>query len=150
MTPVQIVLLVVGILVLVGGVQAAIWIPIVRRLNALPGKLEQEIAGTGERFVTPWERSSFHGSTGGAYGNIGGIGILAVTNRRVVFRKAAGSPIDIPVDAVAAVELLTSWRGRRRAGWRFVAFRTKEGAQVVFSSRGADVERWARGVRGGA
>jgi len=126
----QIVALVVAIIAGVGGIQAVIWIPLVRKLQRMPDALRTELGG--ERLLFGPERASFAGATA-EYGRVGGIGVLALTERRLAFRRAVGNKVvDVPADHILAVTEAHRWMGRRVGGRTFLILKLASGAQLGF------------------
>jgi hypothetical protein len=126
----QIVALVVGIIAVVGAVQAVIWIPIVRKLQRMPDALRTELGA--ERVLFGPERASFCGATA-EYGRVGGIGVLALTERRLAFRRAVGNKVvDVPADHIVAATEANRWMGRRVGGRTFLIVKLASGAELGF------------------
>jgi hypothetical protein len=132
MTPVQVVLLVFGILVLVAGVQAAIWIPILRKLRRMPGELSAELTHSGERVVLGPDRAVYRGSDDRNYSIVKGNGVVALTDKRIVFRKAIGKPLEVPISAIEGIResptFLRSWANGRQ----HLILKLRSGGEVGF------------------
>jgi hypothetical protein len=71
MSPAQVVLLVVGIVTLVALIQAAVWIPIARKLRRMPAMLRDELAASGERVIRAPEKGVYRGSIAREGGEVG-------------------------------------------------------------------------------
>jgi hypothetical protein len=108
-TAVFVVLLVVGILVL----QALIWIPIIvwfrRRSRRVAAELALELEG--EQVVRPPEKGNYRGATAPGYPVVKNNGLIALTQRRLVFRTLTGKAIEIPVDAITGVREAAVFKG---------------------------------------
>ena len=104
-----VVLLVVGILVL----QALIWIPIIvwfrRRSRRVAAELALELEG--EQVVRPPEKGNYRGATAPGYPVVKNNGLIALTQRRLVFRTLTGKAIEIPVDAITGVREAAVFKG---------------------------------------
>lgn len=131
MSPLAIVLMVVAILVGVAAIQAAIWIPIIRKLHRLPDQLRDELTGAGERIVRAPERGNYNGATS-IYGRVKGMGVIAMTDRRIAFRKAIGKPVDLPVDQIVGVRDDLWFLGAASRGRRHLIVKLQDGVEVGF------------------
>jgi hypothetical protein len=100
-TVVFVVLLVLAIL----GVNAAIWIPLIiwmrRRSRALQQRLSSEMAA--ETMIRPPEKASYEGATAPNFPSVKNDGIIALSNRRLVFIALTGKRIEIPVSKIRGV-----------------------------------------------
>jgi hypothetical protein len=147
MTPVQIVLLIVGILAINGLLQGTIWWVILSNLKAMPDKIRRELASTGERIVHGPERGSYDGATGNAFPRVTGLGVLTLTDRRLFFRKLGGKEVTLPLTMIAGVResaTFSRFQGsvRRRGGSQYVILKTQEGAEVAFAIKNASHPAW--------
>ncbi|HEY1548216.1 MAG TPA: hypothetical protein VGG28_10365, partial [Kofleriaceae bacterium] len=102
MSPLSIVVMVVGIVVVVAAINLAIWLPIMRRMNALPQALTDELVAAGDTIVRAPERARYCGNTSERV-NVLGIGMLALGTRTLVFKKATGGRVDLPLDQIVGV-----------------------------------------------
>lgn len=131
MSPLAIVLMVVGILVVVAGINLAVWVPILRKLNRLPELMREELSGAGEKIVRGPERASYSGATA-RFGKVKGIGVIAMTDKRIAFRKAIGKPVDVPVDEIVGVREDTWFMHAARGGQRHMIVKLADGTEVAF------------------
>ena len=129
MSPLAVVGMVVGIVAVVAAIQIAIWLPIVRRLHRIPDEMQRDLAG--EVIVRGPERASYRGATS-TYGAVSGVGVVALTERRLVFRKAVGSEIVVERSDIVGVRTEKRFRGRRVGGREHVVVKTVSGADVGF------------------
>ena len=108
-TAVFVVLLVLGIL----AVQVLIWIPIIvwfrRRSRRVAAELATELQS--ETVVRPPEKGNYRGSTAPGYPVVKNNGLIALTQRRLVFRTLTGKAIEIPVDAITGVREAAVFKG---------------------------------------
>ncbi len=102
MSPIQIVVMVVGILAAVAGVNAAIWLPLMGKMKRLPEEVRREVAAAGETIDRGPERGTYRGATA-QYGKVRGLGMLTLTNKRLMFRKVLGQPVDVPTSEIVGV-----------------------------------------------
>jgi hypothetical protein len=134
----QVVLLVAGVIGLVIVVNLAIWIPVRRRLRAQPAQLSAELAAAGEHLVLGPEAGIYRGGTATGYPRTGGNGTIALTDRRVAFRRALGGPIDIPISQIGPVRKDRWFRSGARMGQLHVIVGLRSGGEVGFYVRDAD------------
>lgn len=145
MSPGQAVLLVVGILAGIGLLQAAIWIPLIRRLRRLPGRLRAELASSGETLLRAPERGTYRGSTATGYPRAAGTGVVALTDRRLVFRPMVGRAIDVPISQIEGIREEKWFLGSMRAGRTHLVLRLRDGGEVGFLVR--DPRAWIAALR---
>ena len=142
MSPLAVVLMVVGIFALVVGINLAVWIPVIRRLRRMPDQLREELAG--EAIVRGPERASYRGATGG-YSKAGSIGVAVLTERRLIFRKPFGAPIEVPRGEIASVRDARVFRRSVAAGRTHTIVKLTSGAELGFYF--ADAAAWEAALR---
>jgi hypothetical protein len=124
-TAVFVVLLVVGIL----AVQALVWIPIIvwfrRRSRRVAADLATELAS--ETVVRPPEKGNYRGATAAGYPIVKNNGLIALTQRRLVFRTLTGKAIDIPVDAITGAREAAVFNGSVVGGRKHLIVQTAAG-----------------------
>lgn len=130
MSTTQIVLL----LVILVALQAAIWVAVFLRLKRQRVVLEEELSRTGETVLIAPQRGFYAGGTP-PYSMVKSLGTIALTQRRVIFQKLLGPPIEIPVARIAEVSEGTWFRGHYRGGRAFLILRLDDGSQVGFQVR---------------
>jgi hypothetical protein len=116
MTPAQVVMLVVAILV----PQALLWVLVYRWVKAksarLAVELQAELAASGEVVVRGPSLGLYRGGSG-KWPKVKGNGVMVLTERRVIFRKLIGAAIEVPSDQVTGVRddkwFLRAWTGGR-------------------------------------
>lgn len=131
MSPLAVIVMVVGILVVVTAINLIVWLPIVRKLQRMPEDLCRELAAAGERIERGPERGSYRGATA-TYGVVKGIGIVALTDRRLVFRKAVGKEVAVERRDIVGVRTEKWFMGSRVGGREHVIVKTASGAEVGF------------------
>lgn len=138
-----VVLLVVGILVLVGGILAAVLIPTLRRMqrgsDAFTEAFLAQAAASGETILAGPEAASYRGGTG-SHSTVKGNGTLVLTDRRLVFRKLSGGEVEIPRAAITGIREEASFLGSRVGGQTCLVVETDEPAEVGFFV--TDIARW--------
>ncbi len=145
MSPLAVVLMVAGILVGVAAINLAIWIPILRKLRRMPAALRAELEAAGETIVLGPEPAIYSGATA-IYSRVKGNGVVALTDKRLAFRKAIGASLDIPVDQIQGVREDRVFLRSRAGGRRHVIAVLREGVEVGFFVRAN--ESWLGALRG--
>ena len=131
MTPLQIVLLVLGILVF----QLLLWVPLIwwfRRLSARRlGELRAALAATGERVLLGPEPAVYRGaSAGSGHPRTRGNSVVALTERRLVVHRLIGAPVEVPALDIAGVRTDKWFEGAWTGGRLHLIVKTKAGAEV--------------------
>ncbi|MCU1391689.1 MAG: hypothetical protein JWM34_117 [Ilumatobacteraceae bacterium] len=141
----KVVLLVLVILVGVGAIQAAVWIPVTRSWRRKQGAYDTtfaaEVAASGERMLIPPEPAIYRGSTT-TYGNVRGNGTILLTDRRLVFRKKSGGVVEIPVAKLRGTRRDKSFLSSRVGGMTHLIIATSDPAEVGFFV--TDMDMWER------
>jgi hypothetical protein len=144
MTTQQVVLLIAAILI----VEALIWIPVLfwlrRRSTQLAESMRQEALLSGERFVIEPESALYRGGTGG-FSFVKGNGVIALTDKRVLFRKAVGGPIEAPLSEIADVSENKWFLRSYMNGRTHVILHLRDGRQIGFFV--GDHEKWMDALR---
>ncbi|MCX2714404.1 hypothetical protein [Mycolicibacterium sp. J2] len=120
-----VIVLVVGIL----AVLALIWIPIIiwfrRRARAVAHQFAAELEA--ETVVRSPERGSYRGATAPGYPVVNNTGLIALTQRRLLFRTLTGKAIDIPVDRITGVREAAVFKGSVVGGKTHLIVQTAAG-----------------------
>lgn len=146
MSWVVVALIVVGGLVVMAGIQAAVWVPIVRRTRRIPAALIAECQRTGERIRRGPEQVRYAGANApGA--RVQGIAVMVLTDRRLLIRKTVGQQVEIPLAAIAGVDVRRWFRGEYQSGFWFVAITTTAGYEYGVQVR--DAASWVSLLPGG-
>lgn len=142
-----IVLLVVGILLLVGLLQAAIWIPVTRswrrKREAFEVAFAADLAASGERIVRGPSSGVYRGATA-HYGVVVGNGTIWLTDRRLVFHKRSGGVVEVPVARIVGTHQAKSFNGGRVGGQTHLVVSTSDPAEVGFFVD--DDQGWATAI----
>ena len=151
MTPLQIVLLVLGILAL----QFVLWIPAlwwVRRASARRlGELQAELAATGEHVLLGPEPAIYRGaSSGSGLSRAKGNGVAALTERRLVVRRLVGAPIEVATADISGVRTDKWFQGAWTGGRLHVIVKMRAGAEVGLFVQNTDAWVAALQARGAA
>ncbi|MFN8053680.1 MAG: hypothetical protein U0Q22_19760 [Acidimicrobiales bacterium] len=138
----KVVVLVLGILLGVALIQALVWIPVVRSWRrtreAWTTEVHTEMLASGEHTVRGPERASYRGGSG-SFSNVKGIGVLLLTDRRVLFRKTSGGVVEIERSAIVGTRRATSFNGSRVAGQTVLVVQVA-GAEAGFIV--TDLDTW--------
>jgi hypothetical protein len=144
---VNVVLLVVLIVVGVGLVQAAIWIPLVRswrkKAAVFQRDLDADMAASGERIVRGPERAVYRGGTP-PFGAVRGNGTIVLTDRRLIFRKISGGIVDVPTSTISGTREAVSFLSSRVGNRVHFIVTTNNPAEVAFFVD--DLDAWNAAV----
>jgi hypothetical protein len=125
----DVVLLVVGILALV----AAILVPVVLLLRSrsrrVAAELSQELAT--EPALRGPEKGLYRGGSSG-YSKVKGNGMIALTQRRLVFRMLIGSDLDIPLEEITGLREAKAFQGGVVGGHVHLVVQTATGEVGFF------------------
>lgn len=94
---------------------------------------------SGERFIAGPEGAVYRGGSG-PYSAVKGNGTIILTDRRLVFRKLSGGAIEVPVNMIAGVRQLKTFRGSRVGGATHLVVTTTDSAEVGFFVK--DISAW--------
>ena len=131
MSPLGVAVTVLGILVLVTAVNLVVWLPIVKKLQRMPAELVRDLEASGETIVRAPERGAYRGATA-IYGVVKGVGVVALTDKRLVFRKAVGNEVAVPRAEIVGVRTAKWFMRSRAGGQEHVIVTTASGAEVGF------------------
>lgn len=124
-TALFVVLLVVGIVALL----VLIWIPIMvwlrRRSSATAEQLSAEIEG--ESVLRMPEKGYYRGSTAPGFPAVKNTGLIALTQRRLVFRTLTGHLIEVPVESITGVREAAVFSGSVVGGQAHLIVQTSAG-----------------------
>jgi hypothetical protein len=127
----------------------AVWIVIVlvirKRATEQAAAFRKELEATGEQIVFGPEPATYAGATGG-FSTVRGTGILTLTQKRLVFHKAIGKPIEIQRIDIMAVRVSKEFLRRIRGNTQHLIVKVRGGAEVGFTSR--DLEGWLKLLKG--
>jgi hypothetical protein len=130
MTPLQTVLLVLGIL----GLQVAVWVPLMiwwtRQSRALKAALPAEVQAAGEHLRRGPESAHYRGASAG-YSRVKGNGVLVLTDRQLRFRKLTGGRIDVPLKEIVGMREAKRFQGYV-SGQTVLILQLRTGAEVGF------------------
>ncbi|WP_421120500.1 hypothetical protein ACE2AJ_04065 [Aquihabitans daechungensis] len=151
MSALAVVALVVGLLLVIGVVTAAVLVPLVRRwrrgADQFLTDLRAEAAASGEMFVTDPETANYRGGTGG-HSAVKGNGTLVLTDRRLVFRKLSGGVEEVPRSSITGTRTEKTFLGSRVGGQTCLVIETDEPAEIGFFV--IDLPRWQQLLGGSA
>jgi hypothetical protein len=142
----------ISVPLLVGGVlllNLAIWIPLLFWIRARTKRLVEELGGelrtNGERILCAPEPGLFRGGHAegirGAKGNC----VVALTDRRLVFRKVVGAGGEVAVDRILGVREERWFRGSAVGGQMHLVLMLDGGDEIAFFFR--DNAHWQSALR---
>ncbi len=141
-------LLVLGILVVTAAGVAAVLIPLVGRWRRAADEFwaafDDVVARSGAVVVIPRSAGVYRGSTG-SFPQVKGNGSMVLTTDRLLFRKATGGQVEVPVADIVGVDTAKSFAGARVGGQTHLVVHTATGGDVGFFVD--DLDRWTEAVR---
>lgn len=130
MTPLQIVLLVLGILAF----QALLLIPLLvwvqRATVRLVDALRAELAASGESVQVAPAPAVYRGATGTRHSRVRGNGAAALTDRRLIVRKLIGDRVEIPTTDITGAREEKWFAGGRAGRKNHVVVSLRDGGEV--------------------
>jgi len=133
--------LVLGILSL----QAIVWVPILALIRAERNRIPEEVRRSGETLVLGPERADYQGWTH-RFGIARTMGTLALTDRRLLFKRPFGRDISILLSETTGVSGAVAFAKYRHDFHRYLVLSLRDGTEVVFLVR--DREKWLEALRG--
>lgn len=125
----------VVLIVLAAGIPVVVVLLVLRwqrsKFSADVAAMRQHMADTGEPLVRGPEPASFRGATA-RFGKVKGSGVIVLTARRLVFKKATGTTIEIPREEIAAVREDKWFNGAYRSGNLHLIVRLVDDTEVAF------------------
>ena len=135
------------VILLVLGLNAVVWLLILvwfrYKLKALALSLNASCASTGECLVIGPERGYCNIMKGRV--SLKTKGIIALTDRRLIFKGPLGMNSDILLDQIAEVSRNKWWQGNYRNGREFLILRLKDGKEIAFQVKSPD--RWEQAIQ---
>ncbi|MEZ4427083.1 MAG: hypothetical protein R3A51_05230 [Nannocystaceae bacterium] len=140
----QIILLVAGIL----GANLVLWIVIIawvrRATRARAATLRAELDGSGERLVLGPEPAIYRGATAGRT-KVKGNGIIALTDRRLLFDKLIGDRVEVSRAEIVGVRVDRWFLRSARGGKLHLIVKLQSGEEVGYIVR--DHEAWVAALQ---
>lgn len=135
------------VILLVLGINAVVWLLVFawlrHRAKALADYINASCASTGECLVIGPERGYCNIMKGRA--SVKTMGIIALTDRRLIFNGPLGMNADIPFDRIAEVSRNKWWQGNYRNGRQFLILHLTDGNEVAFQVKNLD--HWAQEIQ---
>lgn len=114
-----------------------------RRYRQWAPEFEEQARLTGERVIKAPESANYRGGTN-PHSAVKGNGKLALTNRRLVFRKVTGGIEEIPLAGVVGTRRSAWFRGARRGRLMHLVVETIDEGEVGFYVR--DIVAWEQAI----
>lgn len=131
MNALQIVLLVGGILLFNVILWTVLLLWLKRRMEKASAELRAELENSGEHLERGPESAVYRGATA-EFPNVKGNGMMALTDKRILFRRAVGSPIDVPRDRITGVREDKWFNRSYRNGQLHLIVQLEGGTEVGF------------------
>ena len=113
------------------------------RYGRIRAELDLEIRQSGEGILVFPEAGSFRGARS-RYGRLKCDGVIAATDRRIVFRKLIGAGLEVLLADVVGLREDKWFLQSYRSGRRHLILQTRDGNEIGFLVR--DNERWKRAL----
>lgn len=138
------VLLIVGILAFVASLLALVMVWLRARLRRMRTRLDAELAGEP---ALRGPEGAIYRSGSGSHPRLKGNGLIVLTERRLLFRMALGSDLDLPVADITAIREATWFEGARLGDRQHLIVRTGAGEAAFFVD---DNAAWAAAIASAA
>jgi hypothetical protein len=122
-----------------------VWVVILRKLRRMPDLLRAELAASGETVRRGPEAAVYRGSSAPGYSRVGGNGVIALTDRRLLIRTLIGKGANVPLAAIVGVRQNTWFLRSYRGGRKHVIVKLRDGGEVGFLAD--DPDGWATTLR---
>lgn len=119
------------ILLIVLGVQALVWTPIILRMRHSAERIREEARRADERILVGPERANYQGWVK-RFGMARTIGVLALTDCRVLFGRPFGRDIVIPLTEIANTGDTAVCGCLRHTSGHYLVLNLRDGSEVVF------------------
>jgi hypothetical protein len=133
----------VRVVLIVVGINAVVWLLILAWFRYRVAALARSINASGECLVLGPERGYYNVMKGPVSAKT--MGIIALTDRRLIFNGPLGMNADIPFDQIADTSRNKWWQGNYRNGREFMILRLRDGKEVAFQVKNLD--RWMQEIQ---
>lgn len=133
-------LLILAIL-LINGI---VWYLVFMRIRSQKEQLQRQLLNSGANIVIGPETANFRGSTK-CFGFVKSLGVIALTERELVFIKPVGGDIHIPTSEIVDVSKNAWFLHSYRMGYEHLILKLSDGTLVGFIVK--DINRWMREVQ---
>lgn len=129
------------VILLIAAAQLALWSFIFMRLRRQAEQIVEQARQSGEDLIIPPVKASYQGWTK-RFGTAKSMGRIALTDRRIIFKRPFGRDIIILLDEIADVSdtVRLGWTGHSFGN--NLSLRLRSGEEVVFMVD--DQSRWVR------
>ncbi|MCE9621491.1 MAG: hypothetical protein K8R99_03995 [Actinomycetia bacterium] len=134
---------VLGVALIFGVLWLVVLRPMVRRSNEWVTTFDDEVRLTGETVIKSPESAIYCGGTK-PHSSVKGNGRIALTNRRLVFRKLTGPVEEVLVASIIGSRQAAWFRGERRGGRLHFVVEMVDAGEVGFFVR--DISAWEQAV----
>ena len=137
----------VTVIAIVLGGQAVIWLLIYvfgfKRQREQLAKSLRKSELTGEHIVISPQNGYYAKTRGRA--SIKSMGVMALTDRRLIFRLPLWGGFEIPIENIAGVSEALWFQGMYRNGRQFLVVRQRDGTEIGFQTKNA--QAWADALK---
>ena len=137
------------VILIVLGINGVVWTLVLaglkRKSKALTESINASCATTGECLVIGPERATYNIMKGIA--SVKTMGVIALTNRRLIFKGPMGMNADIPFEQIADQSQNVWFNGNYRNGGEWLILKLKDGQEVAFMVR--DIQQWIDAIQSG-
>ena len=144
MTATQVLYLIIALFV----VEAAMFVFALRwakrRMQERTQALVDDMGQSGEKLVLGPESALYRGGTGD-FSRVKGSGVIALTPKRLVFRKLVGGEVEVPLNEIASVSENKWFLAAYHNGRQHLILELTDGTKVGFMVK--DHQRWMEAVR---
>ncbi len=136
------------VLWIVLGINAAVWTVLYLVWRIMRGRMEeklnQDVSFAGEYFLLGPQTGMYFKRVGIA--KISSIGVMALTNKRFIFRMVFGRGVEILYEDIAGLSAAKWFHGTYRNGQPFMILTLRDDSEIGFQTR--DQETWAEQIQG--
>jgi hypothetical protein len=140
MSALGVVLLVVGIVALNAACWAVIIVWMRKRMTLRRAQLREKL---GPNPVIDAETATYRGATA-RFGKVKGLGVIGLTERRLVFARAVGQPLEIDRSEIVGVREDKWFLRSYTSGIRHLILQLRDGTEVGFFVR--ELGRWTEAL----
>ncbi|MHB1456809.1 MAG: hypothetical protein ACYC0V_07830 [Armatimonadota bacterium] len=126
-------------------INAIVWTLVFLRIRHQMTMLQEDMRRSGKLTVIAPESASFRGSTN-RYGMVKSLGVIMLTEKMLIFKKAFASEMRIPVSDIVDISKYEWFLQSYHSGKEHLILKLNDGTQIGFIVN--DVNRWIRELSG--
>lgn len=124
-------------LLIVIGINAAVWTMIVVgwrfQRTRIEQQLSEDVSRTGEHLVLGPQNGYYAKSKG--IMAVKSMGVMALTNKRLIFRVMFGKGFDIPIEDIVGISGNVWFQGMYRNGQEFMILKLRDDSEIGFQTK---------------